>query len=105
MTIGFMVSPTPSLGHRNDDRFRGFMVSWFRPLHLWDMEMTIGFMVLWYHGFTHSISGNKLDTEFAKLYLAQPAAEGSRRNTERHYKEEEGEANAGVNTKLFVFPI
>ena len=32
------------------------MVYWFRPLHLWDMEITIGFMVSWFHGFTHSIS-------------------------------------------------
>ena len=30
-----MVSPTPSLDHRNDYRFHGFVVSWFR-----------GFMVL-----------------------------------------------------------
>ena len=38
---GFMVSPTPNLGHRNDYSFHGFVVSSFRALHSW----TIGFMV------------------------------------------------------------
>ena len=81
MTIGFMVlwfpcfmvSFTPSLRHRNDDRFYGFMVSstryldskkpinfmvlCFRPLHLLDIQITIGFMVSWFHGFVHSIYG------------------------------------------------
>ena len=51
VVCGFMVSSTQSLRHRNDDRFHGFVVSWFRPLHLWDIEMAIGFMVSWFHGF------------------------------------------------------
>ena len=34
MTIGFVVSFTPSLGQGNDKRFHGFVVSSFRPLHL-----------------------------------------------------------------------
>ena len=42
---GFVVSSTPSLGQQEADRFHGFVVSWFHPLHLWDIEMTIDFMV------------------------------------------------------------
>ena len=56
------------------------MVSWFRPLHIWDIEMTIGFMFLWFRGFivsctppldskklirfVHSISGHRDDDRF-----------------------------------------
>ena len=81
-----MVSPTPYLGHRNDYRFhgfvvswfRGFMVSWFRPLpslghqndyrfhsfmvslfhSLPSLKMTVGFVVLRFHGFAYSVSGS-----------------------------------------------
>ena len=45
---GFIVLPTPSLGHQNDCRFHGFVVSWFRALHLWVIRMTWGFMVSWF---------------------------------------------------------
>ena len=38
------------------------MVSWFRPLHLWDIEMTIGFMVSWFLSFTVSCTPS-LDIE------------------------------------------
>ena len=38
------------------------MVSWFRPLHLWDIEMTTGFVVSWFHGFMVS-STSSLDDE------------------------------------------
>ena len=44
--VGFMVSCTQSLGHRNDDRFHGFVdfISWH-----WNDDR--------FHGFVHSISG------------------------------------------------
>ena len=29
-------------------------------LHLWDIEITIGVMVSWFHGFVHSISGHRV---------------------------------------------
>ena len=37
--------------------FHGFVVSWFHPIHLWDIEKTSGFMVSWFRGFIQSISG------------------------------------------------
>ena len=75
---GFMVSPTLSLGHRNDYRFHSFVVSWFRGFahsHLLvikmtrfhsfmvslfhslpSLKMTVGFVVSRFHGFAFSVS-------------------------------------------------
>ena len=33
------------------------MVSRFHPIHLWDIDKPSGFMVSWFRGFVHSISG------------------------------------------------
>ena len=51
-----MVSPTLSLGHRNDYRFHGFVVSWFCGFahpHLLVIKMTVGFAVSWFSCFIH----------------------------------------------------
>ena len=38
------------------------MVSWFHPIHLWDIEKPSGFMVSWFRGFMVS-SNPSLDDE------------------------------------------
>ena len=53
---GFVVSPTPSLGHQMPI---GFVVSCFRGFanSISGTSNPIGFVVLWFHGFANSISG------------------------------------------------
>ena len=48
---GFDHSISGTLKWRQVSWFHGFMVSWFRPLHLW---MTRSLQVSWFHGFVVS---------------------------------------------------
>ena len=66
---GFMISSTPSLDGEKPigfmvSWFHVFVVSWFHPIHLWDIEKTSGCMVSWFHGFIRSISLTKEDAGF-----------------------------------------
>ena len=86
MPIGFMIlwfyGFVHSIsGHRDVDRFHGFVVSWFispctpsldRFLGFMvlctaslDSKMPIGFMVSWFHGFVHSIS----EQQYVDMFL------------------------------------
>ena len=56
--------------------FRGFVVSWFHPIHLWDIEKTSGCMVSWFHGFIRSISLTKEDAGFGHLDNSNKLAGG-----------------------------
>ena len=64
MVSGFMTNlSVHSMKPRNMvSWFRGFMVSWFHPIHLWDIEKPSGFMVSWFRGFMVS-SNPSLDDE------------------------------------------
>ena len=64
MPIGFMIlwfyGFVHSIsGHRDDDRFHGFVVSWFISPCTPSLDRFLGFMVSWFHGFVHCISGQQ----------------------------------------------
>ena len=64
MPIGFMIlwfyGFVHSIsGHRDDDRFHGFLVSWFISPCTPSLDRFLGFMVSWFHGFVHCISGQQ----------------------------------------------
>ena len=53
---GFMVSCNPSLDSK---MLIGFMFVWFHTLSLHALHRSTGFLLLLFHGFVHSISGQR----------------------------------------------
>ena len=75
MPIGFMIlwfyGFVHSIsGHRDDDRFHGFVVSWFISPCTPSLDRFLGFMVSWFHGFVHSISRHQDGDRFCGFVVS-----------------------------------